>query len=51
MEDEEAEWEVRVGDDPPPAWGKRKAGEDSIENGKRPRVKCVVLCSFVRDNR
>jgi hypothetical protein len=52
MEDEdEVEWEVKVGNDPPPAWGKRKAGEDPIENGKRPRVKCVVLCSFTRDNR
>jgi len=39
MEDEEGEWEVKVGNDPPPVWGKRKAGEDSIENGKRPRVK------------
>ncbi|KAF8506938.1 hypothetical protein F5888DRAFT_1646551 [Russula emetica] len=38
MEDEEAEWEVKVGNEPPPAWGKRKAGEDPIENGKRPRV-------------
>jgi hypothetical protein len=44
MEDEEAEWEVKVGNEPPPAWGKRKAGEDPIENGKRPRVKCVVRC-------
>ena len=51
MEDEEAEWEVKVGNDPLPAWGKRKAGEDPIENGKRPRVKCVMLCSFARDNR
>jgi len=51
MEDEEAEWEVKVGNDPPPAWGKRKAGEDLIENGKRPRVKYVVLCSFARDKR
>jgi hypothetical protein len=41
MEVEEAEWEVRVGSDPPPAWGKRKAGEDPIEDGKRPRVKYV----------
>ena len=47
MEDDEAEWEVKVGNDPPPAWGKRKAAEDPIENGKRPRVKCVwSLCSF-----
>ncbi|KAI0307973.1 hypothetical protein B0F90DRAFT_1807310 [Multifurca ochricompacta] len=38
MEDEEAEWEVKVGTDPPPMWGKRKAGEDSSENGKRTRV-------------
>jgi len=50
MEDEEAEWEVKMGNDSPPAWGKRKAGEDPIENGKRPRAKCVVLCSFARDN-
>jgi len=41
MEDEEAEWEVKVGHDPPPAWGKRKIGEDPIENGKRPRVKSL----------
>jgi len=42
MEDEEPEWEVKVGHEPPPAWAaKRKAGEDPIENGKRPRVKCV----------
>jgi hypothetical protein len=40
-----------VGNDPLPAWGKRKAGEDPIESGKRPRVKCVVLWSFTRDNR
>lgn len=52
MEDEEeVEWEVKVGSDPPPAWGKRKAGEDPIENGKRPRMKCVELCSCTRDNR
>lgn len=38
MEDEEAEWEVKVGNDPLPAWGKRKASEDPAENGKRPRV-------------
>jgi hypothetical protein len=39
MEDEEPEWEVKVGHEPPPAWAaKRKAGEDPIENGKRPRV-------------
>lgn len=50
-EEEEAEWDVKVGNDPPPAWGKRKAGEDLIEIGKRPKVKCVVLCSFARDNR
>jgi hypothetical protein len=41
MEVEETEWEVRVGSDPPPVWGKRKPGEDPIENGKRPRLKCV----------
>jgi hypothetical protein len=41
MEDEEVEWAIKVGDDPPPAWGKRKAVEDPIENGKRPRVKYV----------
>ncbi|KAI9462390.1 hypothetical protein BJY52DRAFT_145185 [Lactarius psammicola] len=38
MEDEEGEWEVRVGNDPPPLWGKRKAGEDPKENGKRAKV-------------
>jgi len=38
MEDEEAEWEVKVGNDPPPVWGKRKAGEDPNESGKRQRV-------------
>ncbi|KAI0304715.1 hypothetical protein BC826DRAFT_977866 [Russula brevipes] len=39
MEVEEAEWEVRVGSDPPPMWGKRKGGEDPNENAKRARVK------------
>jgi hypothetical protein len=48
MEDEEAEWEVKVGHDPPPMWGKRKAGEDPIENGKRPRVECVWRHMFIR---
>jgi len=38
MEDEEAEWDVKVGNDPPPLWGKRKIGEDLPENGKRARV-------------
>jgi len=38
MEDEEAEWEVRVGNDSPPLWGKRKASEDLKENGKRAKV-------------
>jgi len=40
MEDEETEWEVRVGNDPPPMWGggKRKAGDDPKENGKRVKV-------------
>ncbi|KAI9512910.1 hypothetical protein F5148DRAFT_972934, partial [Russula earlei] len=38
MEDEEADWEVKVGNDPPPLWGKRKASEDPNENGKRVRV-------------
>ncbi|KAH9982649.1 hypothetical protein BGW80DRAFT_1471407 [Lactifluus volemus] len=38
MEDEEAEWEVKVGNDPPPLWGKRRAGEDLDGNGKRVRV-------------
>ncbi|KAH9037943.1 hypothetical protein EDB84DRAFT_1587904 [Lactarius hengduanensis] len=38
MEDEEAEWEVRVGNDSPPMWGKRQAGEDPKENGKKAKV-------------
>jgi hypothetical protein len=38
MEDEENEWEVRVGNDPPPMWGKRKGCEDPKENGKRVKV-------------
>ncbi len=38
MEDEETEWEVRVGNDPPPLWGKRKASEDPKENGKRAKA-------------
>lgn len=38
MEDEENEWEVRVGNDPPPMWGKRKVGEDPKENAKRVKV-------------
>lgn len=41
MEDEETEWEIKVGNDPPPMWGKRKAAEDPNENGKRARIKCV----------
>ena len=41
MEDDEVEWQIRVGHDPPPAWGKRKAAEDPFENEKRPRIKCV----------
>jgi hypothetical protein len=41
MEDEEAEWDVKVGNDPPPLWGKRKIGEDPPENGKRARVMFV----------
>jgi hypothetical protein len=44
MEDEEAEWEVKVGCDPPPMWGKRKGGEDLNENAKRARVKYVLVC-------
>jgi len=43
MEDEEAEWDVKVGNDPPPLWGKRKIGEDPPENGKRARVMFVSL--------
>jgi hypothetical protein len=42
MEDEEAEWDVKVGSDPPPLWAKRKAYEDSNENGKRARVMFVL---------
>ena len=38
MEDEENEWEVRVGNDPPPMWGKRKADEHPKGNGKRVKV-------------
>ncbi|KAH8997533.1 hypothetical protein EDB92DRAFT_1933491 [Lactarius akahatsu] len=38
MGDEEAEWGVRVGNDSPPMWGKRKAGEDPKENGKKAKV-------------
>lgn len=48
MEDEEAEWEVKVGNDPPPLWGKRKAGEDPNENEKRARVKCALPHLFAR---
>ncbi|KAI0068267.1 hypothetical protein BV25DRAFT_1875623 [Artomyces pyxidatus] len=33
MEDEEMEWEVRVGNEPPPVWAKRKASEDLGEGG------------------
>lgn len=43
MEDEEAEWDVKVGNDPPPLWGKRKIDEDPTENGKRARVVFVPL--------
>jgi hypothetical protein len=38
MEDEEAEWEVRVGNEPPPLWGKREADEDIKTNGKRAKL-------------
>ncbi|KAF8272888.1 hypothetical protein EI94DRAFT_1716959 [Lactarius quietus] len=38
MEDEENEWDVRVGNEPPPTWAKRKAGEDPKENGKRVKL-------------
>lgn len=37
-EDETSEWAVRIGNDPPPAWAKRKAEEEEGEPpAKRPR--------------
>lgn len=40
MEDDEAEWAVRVGNAPPPVWAKRAGEEDGLENGvsKRQRT-------------
>ena len=40
MEDtEESQWTVRVGDAPPPAWGKRKAsGDDETDVNKKVRL-------------
>lgn len=36
--DESPEWAIRVGDAPPPAWGKRKASyDDEIDINKRAR--------------
>jgi hypothetical protein len=39
MEDaeESPEWAVRVGDAPPPAWGKRKASDDERDVNKKGR--------------
>jgi hypothetical protein len=50
MEDEEGEWNVKVGNDPPPLWGKRKACEDQNENGKRARV-MFVAATFIYTRR
>ena len=51
MEDEEAEWDVKVGNDPPPLWAKRKVGdEEPTENGKRARVMFVPLQFYVIHN-
>ena len=43
MEDDEAEWAVRVGNAPPPVWAKRAGEEDGLENGvsKRQRTERV----------
>ncbi|KAI0322677.1 hypothetical protein OF83DRAFT_546940 [Amylostereum chailletii] len=41
LEEEEASWPLRVGNDPPPAWGKRKATDDTFNElgpHKRPRT-------------
>ena len=38
MEDEETEWEVRVGSDPPPLWGKRKGCYGPKDISKRPKM-------------
>lgn len=37
--DESAEWAVRVGDEPPPHWSKRKATEEASEDGSQKRQK------------
>jgi len=43
-DDEGPEWQVRIGNAPPPAWGKRKADEDlEGEAAKRARA-MYVLC-------
>ncbi|KAI0048351.1 hypothetical protein FA95DRAFT_1539877 [Auriscalpium vulgare] len=41
MEDEEPDWQVRVGTDPPPVWGKRKADDEQepqAGSSKHPRL-------------
>jgi hypothetical protein len=50
MEDEETEWDVKVGNNPPPLWAKRKAGEDTNETGKRARVMFVLLRLFTHND-
>jgi len=48
MEDgEDSDWAVRIGDESPPIWGKRKASEESdVQNPlKRLKSKCVVMAA------
>ncbi|KAA1471562.1 hypothetical protein DENSPDRAFT_837586 [Dentipellis sp. KUC8613] len=39
LEDDEIDWEVRVGDDPPPVWGKRKVCEEHSSNDANKRAR------------
>ncbi|EIN13496.1 hypothetical protein PUNSTDRAFT_117254 [Punctularia strigosozonata HHB-11173 SS5] len=41
--DDSAEWQIREGNEPPPAWAKRKAEEEEAEPNKRPRTGAVEV--------
>jgi hypothetical protein len=46
-EEDESQWNIRIGNEPPPPWAKRKATEDGSSTGiKRQRTECVSMpCS------